>query len=260
MPLRCRSPPKQGGGIRSHWTHSDAGALPIREARSGATGHVATPEPSQLGRRDLEPLDTWKRRCPPYQGGGIRSHWTHGDTGALPIREAESGATGHVAAPDPTLARRQGPVLQGTWWHVGACPAPCLDLKLVCKGIRSAGYRQNPKTTLVMPPRRTSQRLLPDEGLPQTFDQNQIPFHQSPTQALLTIAEATEHPTFDNIPEIQLQQVNMSTTTAGSNQNGGGTSSTQTNGGAPLQSPSRAPSPVQVIQANAEFNQIQMQD
>jgi hypothetical protein len=100
----------------------------------------------------------------------------------------------------------------------------------------------------------------PKRRLTQTFYQNQIPFHQSPTQALLTIAEAAEHPTFDNIPEIQLQQVNMSTTTAGSSQNGGGTSSTQTNGGAPLQSPPRAPSPVQVIQANAEFDQIQMQD
>jgi hypothetical protein len=47
---------------------------------------------------------------------------------------------------------------------------------------------------------------------------------------------------------------------AGSSQNGGGTSSTQTNEGAPHQSPPRAPSPVQVIHANAEFDQIQMQD
>jgi hypothetical protein len=52
----------------------------------------------------------------------------------------------------------------------------------------------------------------------------------------------------------------MSTTIAGSSQNSGGTSSTQTNGGAPHQSPLRAPSPIQVIQGNAESDQIQVQD
>jgi hypothetical protein len=25
-------------------------------------------------------------------------------------------------------------VLQGTWRRMGACPAPCLDLKLICMG------------------------------------------------------------------------------------------------------------------------------
>jgi hypothetical protein len=91
----------------------------------------------------------------------------------------------------------------------------------------------SPKTTLTMPPRRSSQRLHVDDGLPQTFDQNQIPFQHPPNQALPTITEAIEHPTFNNIPEIQLQHDNMSTTAADSDQNGGGTSSTQTNGGAP---------------------------
>jgi hypothetical protein len=52
----------------------------------------------------------------------------------------------------------------------------------------------------------------------------------------------------------------MSTTATGSSQNGGGTSSTQTNRGDPHQSPLRAPSPVQVIQGNVEFDQIQVQD
>jgi hypothetical protein len=99
------------------------------------------------------------------------------------------------------------------------------------------------KTTLAMSPRRTSQRFHQDEGLPQASDQNQISFHQPPTQVLPTIAEAAEHPTFD-ILEIQLQQANMSNTTAGSSQNDGGTSSTQTNGGDSHQSPPRAPSPV----------------
>jgi hypothetical protein len=52
----------------------------------------------------------------------------------------------------------------------------------------------------------------------------------------------------------------MSTTAAGSSQNGGGASSTQTNESAPHQSPPRAPSPVQVIQGDVEFDQIQIQD
>jgi hypothetical protein len=52
----------------------------------------------------------------------------------------------------------------------------------------------------------------------------------------------------------------MCTTVAGSSQNGRGGSSTQTNGGAPPQSPLRAPSPAQVIQGDAEFAQIQVQD
>jgi hypothetical protein len=74
---------------------------------------------------------------------------------------------------------------------------------------------------MMMPPRRVSQRLHPDEGLPQTSDQNQPPFQQPSTQTLLTITEDTEHPIFDNIPEIQLQQPNMSTTTASTSQTGG---------------------------------------
>jgi hypothetical protein len=43
----------------------------------------------------------------------------------------------------------------------------------------------------------------------------------------------------------------MSTTTAGSSQN---------DGGAPHQSPLREPSPLQVIQGDVEFDQIQVQD
>jgi hypothetical protein len=57
-------------------------------------------------------------------------------------READSGTIGHVAASEPILARRQGPVLQNTWRHVGAHHAPYLDLKLVYRGTQSAGYRQ----------------------------------------------------------------------------------------------------------------------
>jgi hypothetical protein len=52
----------------------------------------------------------------------------------------------------------------------------------------------------------------------------------------------------------------MSTTAPGASQNGGGTNSTQTNGGNLHQSPLQAPSPAQVIQGNTEFNQIQLQN
>jgi hypothetical protein len=52
----------------------------------------------------------------------------------------------------------------------------------------------------------------------------------------------------------------MLTIAAVSNQDSGGASSTQTNGGDPHQSPPRALSPVQVVQGDAEFDQIQVQD
>jgi hypothetical protein len=69
-----------------------------------------------------------------------------------------------------------------------------------------------------MPPRRISQCLHPNEGLPQASDQNQPPLQQPFTQTILTITEAAEHLTFGNIPEAQPQQANMSTTTAGTSQ------------------------------------------
>jgi hypothetical protein len=74
------------------------------------------------------------------QGGRVWSHRTRGGTGALFCREAGSGATGHVVALEPTFVGRQGPVLHGTWRHVDACLTLCLDLKLICRGIRSALY------------------------------------------------------------------------------------------------------------------------
>jgi hypothetical protein len=52
----------------------------------------------------------------------------------------------------------------------------------------------------------------------------------------------------------------MSTTAAGSNQNVGGTSSIQTNGGAPHQSPLWAPLLVQVIHGDIKLEQVQLQD
>jgi hypothetical protein len=108
-----------------------------------------------------------------------------------------------------------------------------------------------------MPPRGFSQHLHSDENLPQTSTQN----HPS-TQILSTIAEGSEHLTFSDVPEVQLQhQVNNTSTNAvGSSQNVGGASSTQTNEGAPHHSPPRAPLPIQVIQGDAEIKQVQVPD
>jgi hypothetical protein len=52
----------------------------------------------------------------------------------------------------------------------------------------------------------------------------------------------------------------MSTAAMGSSQNGGGTSSTQTNIGDPRQSPPRVLPLVQEVQGDVELNQIQVQD
>jgi hypothetical protein len=80
-----------------------------------------------------------------------------------------------------------------------------------------------------MPLRRISQHLHPDEDLPQASNQNQPQFQQPSTQTLPTIIEAAEHPTFGNIPEAKPQQANMSTTTAGTSQTGGGDQHLNTN-------------------------------
>jgi hypothetical protein len=83
-----------------------------------------------------------------------------------------------------------------------------------------------------------------------------------PTQILSTITEGSEHPTFGDIPEVEVLHPtnNTSTTAAGSSQNTGGANSTQTNRGASHQLPSRAPSLIQVIQGNAKIEQIQVED
>jgi hypothetical protein len=52
----------------------------------------------------------------------------------------------------------------------------------------------------------------------------------------------------------------MSITVVGSSQNGGGASSTQTDGGALHQSPLWAPLSVQVIQGDVDLEQVQLQD
>jgi hypothetical protein len=103
-----------------------------------------------------------------------------------------------------------------------------------------------------MPPRtRINLRLSrPEDETPEPSTRN------APTQNLTIIAEGLEHEAFGDIPEVQLQHPtnnNTSTTAADSSQNAGGANSTQTNRGTPQQLPPRAPSPIQVIQGNAEL-------
>jgi hypothetical protein len=109
----------------------------------------------------------------------------------------------------------------------------------------------------MMSPRRFSQRLHPDEDMPQTSTQS-----QPPTQILSTITKGSEHATFGDILEVDVLPPpnNVSTTIVESSQNARGTNSTQTNGGAPPQLPPRAPLPLQVIQGNIELEQIQVED
>jgi hypothetical protein len=52
------------------------------------------------------PRDVWQHRDPPWSGGRVKSHRTRGSTGAHLNQEMRSGAVGHVAAPEPTLAGR----------------------------------------------------------------------------------------------------------------------------------------------------------
>jgi hypothetical protein len=99
------SPSPLGGEVRSHMTRGSVGAHLSREARSGAVGHVAAPEPTSAERRGLEPEDTWQHRSPPQLGGEVQCCWTRGSAGAHLNWEVSSGAVGHVAAPEPTSIR-----------------------------------------------------------------------------------------------------------------------------------------------------------
>jgi hypothetical protein len=112
----------------------------------------------------------------------------------------------------------------------------------------------------MMPPRRMSQCLHPDEG-PLQESTNNTSLHQPSTQNLPTITEDPEHPTFGDITEVQLHQpAHISTTVVGSSQNSAAANSAQTGGGAPRQSPTRAPSPVHMAQGDAELDQVHIHD
>jgi hypothetical protein len=107
-------------------------------------GHVAAPEPTSAGKRGPKLRNTWQRWSSTQQEGEARGHETHDSTRAHLGREVRSGAAGHVEVPELTSIGRRGPELHGTWQRMDARPAPCLDLKLVYRGTRSAGYRQRP--------------------------------------------------------------------------------------------------------------------
>jgi hypothetical protein len=74
----------------------------------------------------------WQCRSSPQQGGEVPGRRTCGSTGAHLSKEARSGATGQVVAPKPTSTGTSGPKIQLTWQRVDACPAPCLELELIC--------------------------------------------------------------------------------------------------------------------------------
>jgi hypothetical protein len=98
--------------------------IPVVHSLLGAVGYVVAPKLfNSARRRGPGPQDTWQHRTPLG-------------------RKARSGAAGHVEVPELTSIGRRGPELQGTWQHVNAHPTPCLDLKLVYRDTRSAGYRQ----------------------------------------------------------------------------------------------------------------------
>jgi hypothetical protein len=68
----------------------------------------------------------------------------------------------------------------------------------------------------------------PSEALHQAFDHN-----QPSTQPIPIIIEAIDQPIHANNLDTQLQQANISTTTARTNQNGGGVSYSQSSPRAP---------------------------
>jgi hypothetical protein len=127
------------------WQHRSS---PLREAESGAMGHVAALEPTSVARRGPELKNAWRRQSSTQHGDEARGHGPHGSIGANLCKEVRSGATGHVAAPKPTSTGRCGLKLQLTWQRVESRPAPFLDLELICGGTRSSGYRQSPRPHL----------------------------------------------------------------------------------------------------------------
>jgi hypothetical protein len=93
---------------------------------------------------------------------------------------------------------------------------PCLGLDSLSYLVPTFGAHHvlSSRMTPIMPPWWTSNRLHPDECLPQASDQNHPPLHHSPTQIIPTITEGPDHLAFSDILEVQLHQPtnNMSTT------------------------------------------------
>jgi hypothetical protein len=100
---------------------------------------MAVSEPISAGRRGPELSNTWRRQSSTQQGDEAPGHEPCGSTRAHLSKEVWSGATGHVSVPELISAGRYGSNVQLTWQRVDARPATCLDLELVCGGIRSSG-------------------------------------------------------------------------------------------------------------------------
>jgi hypothetical protein len=64
-------PYSAGRQVRSRGACGSTRVLLSGEVGSRATGHVAAPEPSLVGRWGLELPDMWQHRSPPQQGGGV---------------------------------------------------------------------------------------------------------------------------------------------------------------------------------------------
>jgi hypothetical protein len=96
------------------WQHQSS---PLRKAELGVMGHMAASELTSARRRGPEVRDTWQHRSSPQQGGEVWNRGTRGSTGAHLVKEARSGAEGHVAAPELTSVRRRGPGPQDMWQH-----------------------------------------------------------------------------------------------------------------------------------------------
>jgi hypothetical protein len=133
-----QSSPQQGGEVRGRGTCGGTGAHLDREVRSGTVRHVAASEPTSVGRRDLRACGSIKVHLNKDPRSGARD-----STRAHLGRELRSWAIGRVAAPEFTSARERGPKLHDTWQCVNAHPTSCLNLKLICGGNRSTGYRQS---------------------------------------------------------------------------------------------------------------------
>jgi hypothetical protein len=108
-----RSTSQLGGKVQSHRIRDRTRAHLSREVRSRATGHVAALEPTSVGKRGLEPQNTWQRWNPRQSGDEVWSHRIRGSTRAHLSQEARPGAylswevrfrvIGHVATCGYTL-------------------------------------------------------------------------------------------------------------------------------------------------------------
>jgi hypothetical protein len=101
-------------GVHNHRTCGGTGALTCKEVGSGATGRVAAPEPSYVGRWGTELWDAWQRRSPPMYGDEVQSCGTYSSARALPCREVGLRAAEHVATPDRSPAWWRGPKQRDT--------------------------------------------------------------------------------------------------------------------------------------------------